>query len=339
MGRRAGVLASLTVLAASACSSAPGLSSTTSLDDVGDVSPASEGASGSAAHAAVTGTCLSGERLADSPDDMADAVSRFGLAAYQEMADDPIWTDTVDCSEPHTLEVYGAVMLPAGVAEVVMSYTDLLARAGGAARAIENAVDQACALAIPVASSISSKAPIDVDVIPLTNPAVGRFTWSPPPSDDWEAGDETIGCLFEQPQPGTTTVADLVSGILPVEQRICLDGTSFVPCNVLHDVERIAALRVDRAVAAHRLPGTRAVDDTGMVDLGDEHWSSLDTVCQNYLTAISGSAVSRLRGVTDTYPELYPDEAGHYTVLCTARSPFGTPSRAMTITKSTVYDA
>jgi hypothetical protein len=269
---------------------------------------------------------------------MEEAVARFGLVAYEQMADDPLWTDAVDCSRPHTFEVYGVVELPAAVSDDVTSYTDLLETTGSVSRAISSAVDHACALKIPVAGAVTSKAATDVDVMPLVSEAVGRFRWSPAPPDAWDAGVHSIGCLFEQPEPATTTVDAVVSGALPPEQRTCLDRGDFVSCDVLHDVERIATFVVDRAVESRQLRGERAVDVSGPVELGDQQWSALDSICQRYLTAVSDSAGARLRGVTDTYPELYPDTGGHYIVLCSAQSPFGTPAEQMTLTKSTVYD-
>jgi hypothetical protein len=338
MGRRAGVLAALAVFAASACSGAPGLSSASSLDDVGDADPDSGAAGQADSDVAVTGTCLSGERLADTRADLAEYINVYGLAAYQIMADDPIWTDTVDCLEPHVLEVYGAVTLPDDLAEQVSSYADLLEEDTPLANEIRDSVTRDCAMQLDGVSSVAESAPIDLDVVPLTTPAVGHFTWNPVPEESWADGDHSIGCLFEQPTPGTARVQDLVTAAVPQEQRICLDGTTFVSCDRAHDVERIATLLVDRAVAAHELAGVRAVDESGLVTLGEGQWDALDAVCQRYLATISAHPWPGIRGVADTYPELYPDDLGRYTVLCTARSAFGTATRDMIVTTRSVYD-
>jgi hypothetical protein len=337
MGRCAGAIASLTVLAAGACG-APGASSTTSLNGVDDASPAAQAAAAPARDLLTPGSCLSGSTLAGSADGMEEAVARFGLVAYEEMADDPVWTDVVDCSRPHTFEIYGVVELPDAISDDVTSYTDLLETTGSVSRSIRTAVDHACALKIPAAADITAKAEIHVDVMPLVSQALGSFRWAPAPPSAWDAGQRSIGCIFEQPEPAIITVEDVMSGALPPEQRTCLDRGSFVSCDALHDVERIATLVVDRAVASQQLRGERAVGVSGLVELGDRQWSALDSVCQRYLTAVSDSAPTRLRGVADTYPELYPDTDGHYIVLCSAQSPFGTPAEQMTLTKSTVYD-
>jgi hypothetical protein len=112
-------------------------------------------------------------------------------------------------------------------------------------------------------------------------------------------------------------------------------GTAFVSCARRHDAERLATVRLDRAVAQGQIVGARAVDETGRVNLGDEAWRALDGVCQRYLDAIAPHHPSGLRGVANTYPELYPDADGHYSVLCTAQAPFGsTPSKAVVTTGS-----
>jgi hypothetical protein len=326
MGRRMGVLAGLAIFAASACSGAPATTSTGSL------------ALESASRLIEADTCLGGARFSDSESSLADAVATYGLAAYEALADDPSWTDVVDCSEPHTFEVYGVVSLPAELDDRISSYSDLLTPSSGLAGAIHEALSRECAAAINPTVSVPTPRRLDVDTYPLTPADIGAFTTEPSPPTAWVAGDRTFGCLFEQPTPATVMVDDLTSPAFPLDERTCLEGTRFVTCTKPHDVERIATLVVDRAVDAKELAGLRAVDEFGSVDLGDEQWAALDTVCQDYLAAISDEPTSGLRGVADTYPELYPDDEGQYSILCTAQSRFGTSSDDKVVSSTSVYN-
>lgn len=329
MGRRRGVLAGLALLAVGACSATPGLSSTSSLQQ--RVGPDGFAAS-------IVGRCLGGERLADDEDALAGAIAAYGLDAYQAMGDDPVWTDAVACAEPHTLEVYATVAVPRPLAEQVADYADLLAVDGPRAAALDAEVARACAAEVPVASRVAAAAPLDVDVLPYTAPAVGRFSWSPAPPAAWDDGERVFACLFEQPQPASHTVADVVGGGLPAADRVCLRGTAFTSCARTHDVERLALLGVDRAVGRGELAGARAVDDLGRVLLAPGQWRLLDATCERYLRAVAAHPWPGIRGVADTYPELYPDDAGNYTVLCLARSPFETPTAQLIVTTGSVYD-
>jgi hypothetical protein len=326
MGRRIGVLAAAAVLAAGACSSAPSTMSTVPI------------ALESSAPFAAAGTCLAGARFGDAGSDLADAVETYGLAAYEALADAPAWTDQIDCFEPHSFEIYGVVSLPTRLDNEISTYTDLLSPTGSEAEAIHAAVQRECGALIEPRTPVNRAVKLDVDAYPLLRADLGTFTAEPAPPKAWAAGDRTFGCLFEQPAPGTLMVADLMSPDLPLAQRTCLDGTDFVTCSKPHDVERIATLAVDRAVEAKQLAGLRAVDDSGTVDLGMEEWAALDRVCQGFLTAISERPSRGLRGVADTYPELYPDDQGHYSVLCTAQSRFGTSPGDRVVSSTSVYN-
>jgi hypothetical protein len=338
MGLRVGVLASLAVLTAGACGG-PGSPSSTGPDDrLADFTPV-DASIAATSDLAVPGRCLGGERLADEPAELSSAMARFGAGAYQVLADDPVWTDVVSCTDAHSIEIYAAVRLPVEIQEQVTSYADLLSQSSAVALSVDAAIDHECSLAIGPSARVMNRAPIELDVAPAVSETVGHLTWAPVPASAWDDGDHAFGCLFEQPEPTTSTAADLTSGTLPDDQRLCLSMTDFVSCAQPHDSERIAVLTVDQAVAQHQLAGAQAVNAAGQVDLGVAQWAILDHVCERYLMVVSGQPVDGIRGVANSYPDFYPGSDGHYTVVCSAQSPFGTPVRDRRVTTRSVYDA
>jgi hypothetical protein len=341
MMRRAAVaLVTATTLATTACGIAGGGSdSTGSLDGVGAL-VADAKTAGAAPTATSAGVCLAGARLRDNPDGLSTALSRYGMDAFESLGDDPAWTDPVDCSEPHEIEVYGIVSLPAAIDGAVGSYADLVTPGTRVYRAVEDEVTRGCAVAFDPAAAASRGAPLSIDVIPFWSQDAGvAIAWAPSPAAAWDQGEHTFACLFEQSHPDTVRLADVSTADFPVTGRVCLRGTAFVSCGQRHDAERIATIRLDRAVDQGQVAGARAVDDAGRVDIGVDAWRALDGVCQRYLDAVAPDHDPGLRGVANTYPELYPDPDGHYAVMCSAQAPFGSsPSRAV-VTAGSVFAA
>jgi hypothetical protein len=285
------------------------------------------------------GECLLGARQRDNPSALSMALQRYGIGAFETLGDDPAWTDPVDCAQPHQLEVYGVVSLPPSVEEQVTSYGDLVNAGTRVYREVVDEVTRGCALAFGPAAVAARSAPLAVDVVPAwTSDAGVSLTWAPSPAVAWDDGDHVFACLFEQARPGALRFADVASTAFPLTGRICLMGAAFVSCGRRHDAERIATIRLDRAVAEAQIAGARAVDEAGRVDLGADAWRALDGVCQHYLDAVAPHHAPGLRGVANTYPEIYPDADGRYTVLCSAQAPFGSAPSTAVVTTGSVFE-
>jgi hypothetical protein len=338
MTRGAAVAAvTLTTLLTSACSDGIGVDATSAaFEDVRAV--AAEGVENGAETSSVTsvGACLAGARQGDDSDALAEAVSRYGVAAFDTFGSFPSWTDRVDCAQPHEIEVYAIVTLPDAVERDIVSYASLVDPKTHIYRTVDEQVAHACADRYPPAAAAAGASPLRLDVVPVwTSEVDASFAWAPAPPSAWSAGDHTFACLFVLGEPGTTQLADVASAAFPDDGRICLMRTEFVACGRRHDAERIATVIVDRAVHRGQLRGAAAVDDAGRVNLGLAAWRTLDTVCQAYLDAAAPHHAAALHGVADTYPELYPDPDGRYVAICAAQAPFGTARR---LTSGSVFD-
>ena len=330
MRRRTAVALAAATLAVSACAASGGSDSTGSLDGFGAVVAAAR-ADSSPSRVMAVGECLVGARLRDNPDDLSAAIERYGVGAFESLGDDPDWTDPVDCAKPHELEVYGVVGLPPNVESQITSYRDLANAETRVYRQVDTEVSRGCALAFGPSAVAARSAPLSVDVMPSWAPDAGvSVTWAASPASAWDEGDHVFGCLFEQSRPGALRLSDIASADFPRAARVCLMRTRFVSCERRHDAERIATIRLDRAVAQRQILGARAVDDAGRVNLGIDDWKALDGVCQRYLDVVAPHHPPGLRGVANTYSELYPDADGHFSVLCSAQAPFGSaPSKAI----------
>jgi hypothetical protein len=329
----AALLAATTTLAITGC--APGSGGT--LDDASALA-AGISPDASAADSIKTGQCFAGARLRDNPTALSTTLSREGMGAFTALGDQPTWTDPVECDQPHQIEVYGVVGLPPRVDASITSYADVLDPESAVYHAVDDEVVRGCALTLAPSTTATRSAPMAVDVTPFWAAGSGIATsWSAMPSAAWDGGDHAFACLFELDRPGTARLADSSTSDFPADARSCLMGSSFVACGQRHDEERIASVGLDWAVAQGQVAGARAVDDAGRVNLGAAAWATLDGVCQRYLDAVAPHHDAKLRGVANTYPELYPDAAGHYTVLCSARSAFGSVPVDTIITVGSVF--
>jgi hypothetical protein len=337
MGSRAAVaLAAVTAVVTavvSACGPLGGSESSSSLDQLSALA-----ATGPGPGALTVGECLAGARVRDDPDAFSAQLSQYGLGAFETLGDDPAWTDEVDCATPHQLEVYGVVGLPSSLVSDIGSYADVVTSGSAVYREIDDEVRRGCALSFGPSATAARSAPLAVDVMPAWSASAGISTgWAPAPAASRDSDDRTFVCLFEQAPAGTVRAADAVSADFPAAARSCLMATAFVSCAKPHDAERIATIGLDRAVAQGQVIGGRAVDDAGRVNLGASVWRALDGVCERYLDAAVPRHSSQLRGVANTYPELYPDSDGHYTVLCTAQAAFAAGKSNAVVTRSSVF--
>jgi hypothetical protein len=285
------------------------------------------------------GSCLDGARFGDEAAAELQRERNLPKGAVTQLADDPLWTDTTSCLEPHQIEVYASVHLPNDLDSAITSYADLLDVTTPLYRAVRDNVVRQCARQIPLIASVAADTRLDLDVLPMiASEKVGRRAWDPVPIDVWEAGERDFVCTYQQPSPSRTMYEAILTGSYPDQGRSCLAGELFVACDERHDTERVALFIVDRSIDHGQLPGEAAVTSAGMVDLGAAEWTMLDDACQRYLNAIAPNAPAGIYGVADTYPELYPNEFGSFNVMCLARSPFGTDPDDMVTASSSVYE-
>jgi len=288
---------------------------------------------------AEVGTCLEGARVGDNAAAELVRDRQLPKDAAALLADDPLWTDAVRCSEPHQFEVYAKVGLPRDIDASITSYADLLDVTTPLYRAVRDSIVAQCSREFPLIASVAADTRLELDIVPVIGADdAGRRAWDPAPPEIWEAGERSFACTFQQPRATTIAYEQILTGGFPVAGRSCLAGESFVGCDQTHDTERVAIFNVDRSIDDGLLPGKDAVTRTGMVDLGATEWTQLDDACQRYLNAVAPNASPGVYGVTDTYPELYPNEFGSYNVMCLARSPFGTEASDMVTTTSSVYE-
>jgi hypothetical protein len=334
MGRRAAVAVAVGMtLAVSACGPMSGRSADGPVDELSVL--AADGADA----AVEAGQCFAGSRVGDDVDALAADLARYGVGVFTTLSDDPTWTDPVDCAEPHQVEVYGVVELPPALDADLETYAAVVDPDPAVYAAVDDEVRRGCALSFAPAATAARSAPLAVDVTPTLSPGARvSLTWAPTSEASWERGVHTFACLFEQDRPGRLRLADVASGDFPAAARSCLRDNAFVPCGRPHDAERIAVIDLDRAVAQKQVAGERAVDDAGRVNLGSDVWSALDGVCQRYLEAAIPQHAPQLRGVADTYPELYPDADGRYVVLCSAQAPFGAAPTSAIVTTGSVFE-
>lgn len=285
------------------------------------------------------GDCFGGTRFGDEAASQLARERGFGAGAAAQLADDPVWSGSTSCREPHQIEVYGTVRLPHDLDASIDSYADLVDVTTPLYRAVRDNVVSQCAAKSPLIASVAADTSLDLDIVPfIGSDTIGRRAWDPVPADVWSDGDRSFVCSYQQPAATTLIYDDILTGGFPTEGRSCLSQDQFVACDQMHDTERVALFIVDRSVDRGMLPGQGARTADGMVDLGAAEWTVLDDVCQRYLNAVAPNAPDGIFGVADTYPELYPNEYGSFNIMCLARSPFGTAPTSMVMTDASVYE-
>lgn len=285
------------------------------------------------------GTCFAGSRLGDKA--ASDMSQELGLStgAAAQLADDPTWTDPVNCVDDHMIEVYGVVQLPADLDASVTGYADLIDVSTPLYRAVRDNVVHQCSRQVSLVAAVADDTRLDLDIVPMIGAETqGRRAWDPVPYEVWQAGQRSFVCTYQQATEDDVQYGDILTGSFPDGGRSCLAGELFVACTEPHDTERVAVLVVDRSIDRGLLSGASAVTSGGMVDLGSSEWTMLDDVCQRYLNAIAPDAPDGIFGVANTYPELYPNEFGSFNILCLAGSPFGTDPADLTTMSASVYE-
>jgi hypothetical protein len=302
----------------------------------GDDEPKSPRATAEAPSKQLTAnTCWSDEQLPDAlgQDDFDAWVEKYArddAEVGDSMRDDAAFSEKIDCAEPHSLELYNVVELPAATAAQVKEYADLLDRSTPLYRTISDQVTEACMAGSPYDVAPRTARGLSVQLSPFLNSEGGLHgAWDPFPADLWAKGQRKFVCTFEQDVPGTVRFADITTSKIPLEARVCLNvpGT-YVPCRGKHQAESLAELVVNTAIAKKQLPGRQAVrkgPKGPYVALSDPQFAKLDAVCQAFL-----SSVSTVRGGVKgrAYlgsPAQWPNNEGNYVASCFALKPFEPP--------------
>ena len=135
----------------------------------------------------------------------------------ESMRDDAAFSQQVDCSEPHSLELHDVVSLPPALARQVTTYADLLDQDSALYRQVRDEVSERCLAESPYGRAQRRAAGVDVQLSPFLSAASGlHVAWDPFPADLWAKGQQKFVCTFEQDEPGTLPFADLTTRQVPV---------------------------------------------------------------------------------------------------------------------------
>ena len=304
---------------------------------------ASSDATPTAAPAPAKGTCWDDQQL-------PAVLGEEGFAAWVEkyaggdpksaesLSDDAAFTEPIDCTSPHSLEVYNLVELSPKLTTEIKSYADLLDPDSALYRKVRDEVNDRCAAGSAYGRA-QAKAKLPVQLGPSLNPEAGlHVAWDPVPADLWAKGQKAFVCTFEQDKPGTIAYADLVTKKVPIAARVCLNTPGKkVPCAEKHQAEDIGGMILNTAIARKQINGAKAVrkgPDGKYVALSDKEYAKLDKVCQNLL-----DQVSDVKGDVEAraYPgsvSQWPTDGGVYVATCFALKPFEPPPPV----KGTVFD-
>ncbi len=289
------------------------------------------------------GTCWDDQQLPAvlGEDGFAEWVDKYAggdATLADSMRDDAAFSEKIDCTDAHSLEVYNLIELTPALTAQIESYADLLDQDSPLYRKVRDQVNDRCAAGSAYGRA-QAKAKLPVQLGPALNPDAGlHVAWDPVPADLWEKGQKAFVCTFEQDRPGTLRYADLVTKKVPVEARVCLNTPGKkVPCTGKHQAEDIGEMILNTAIERKQINGTKAVRKGAngrYVALSDAEYAKLDKVCQNLLDQVStakGGVEAR------AYPgavSQWPTDDGTYVATCFALKPFSPPPPV----QGTVFD-
>ena len=281
------------------------------------------------------GTCWGDQQL-------PDALGSKGFAAWAQkyagdesalgdaMRDDAAFTQQIDCSDPHSLELYNVVEVSPQLTARVEDYADLLDQKSALYREVRDQVNDQCMAGSAYGLAQRRAGGMPVQLGPSLNVNGGlHVAWDPFPADLWAKGQKKFVCTFEQDQPGTLRFADLGTHEAPIAARVCLNTPdTYVPCSRPHQAEDIGEMILNTAIARGQINGTRAVR-TGArgpyVALSDGEYAKLDKVCETLFTSVSTTK----GGLTGrAYPgsaSQWPSDSGAYVASCFVMKPFEPP--------------
>ncbi len=281
------------------------------------------------------GTCWGDQQLAQSlgPDGFKAWVEEYAggdTDLGESMRDDAAFASRIDCTKPHSLELYNVVKVTPSLAGQITSYADLLDQDSALYRRVRDQVNNRCMARSPYGVAQRKAGGLPVQLGPSLNVDGGlHVAWDPFPADLWTKGQHKFVCTFEQEKPGTLRFADLTTAKVPVSARVCLNTPGkYLPCNRKHQAEDIAEMILNTAIDKGQINGKKAVRKGSKgpyVALSDAEYAKLDKVCQTFL-----ASVSTIKGGVSAraYPgavSQWPTETGAYVASCFALKPFEPP--------------
>jgi hypothetical protein len=289
------------------------------------------------------GTCWSDEQLPEALgegfDDWVKKYADGDSSLGDAMRDDAAFTKQIDCSEPHSLELYNVVAVSPELTAKITRYADLLDQKSVLYHQVRDQVNDRCMAGSPYGVAQRKAGGLPVQLGPALNVDGGlHVAWDPFPADLWEQGQKKFVCTFEQEQPGTLSFADVTTGRLPVTARVCLDTPrKYLPCSGRHQAEDIGEMILNTAIEKGQIEGKKAIRQGAKgryVALSDADYAKLDKVCQTLL-----DSVSTVKGGVEgrAYPgsvSQWPSDNGAYVASCFALKPFEPPPRI----RGTVFD-
>ncbi len=281
------------------------------------------------------GSCWGDEHLPDALGKAAfdDWVEKYAAADSkrgESMRDDAAFSNQIDCSEPHSIELYNVVGLRSALAAQVKDYADVLDHSSALYRKVRDQVNDRCLAASPYGKAQRRAGGVAVQLGPWLSDTSGlHVAWDPFPADLWEQGRKKFVCTFEQDEPGTLRFADVTTSKVPVSSRVCLNTPrKYRPCAGKHQAEVIGEMTLNQAIAKGQIAGRKAIrkgPEGKYVALSDSQYATLDKVCQTFLKRVSdvgGGVVGR------AYPgevSQWPTKEGDYVASCFALKPYEPP--------------
>jgi hypothetical protein len=282
------------------------------------------------------GDCYKGGQVGDDAVGLAKQIKTKKTAA---LADDPIWTDKVDCAQDHRLYVYGLVGLPKELGQQVTSYAKLLDTESELYGQVRTAVNRACSLTLPGVRKALKKTDLKLQITPAVNADIAQLTFNPVPYPNWQDGQRHFACLMTLNKAGTQTLADFMTAQGQTSSlHLCYDPNSQpVACTEKHTMESAAVITANEAVAERQLPDSSGFVN-GTLKVNADVWDTLDRVCTTFIRA--NSKLPRgLTGVTSLYNSQWPIQGTEdYAFYCDATSPYSTPPGKMTRTTGSIFN-
>ena len=291
------------------------------------------------------GTCWDDTQLpealgADAFDAWVKKYAAGDAALADSMRDDASFSKKMECTEPHSLELYNVVELEPALTAKVAQYADLLDQKSALYRSVRDQVNHRCLAGSAYGLAQQRGGGIPVQLGPSLNTGAGlHVAWDPFPADLWAKGEKKFVCTFQQDEPGTLRFADLTTRKVPVATRVCLNTPGrYVPCSGKHQAEDIAEMILNTAIEKGQVNGRRAVrkgPKGAYVALSDAEYARLDKICATLL-----SQVSTVRGGVEAraYPgwvSQWPTDNGAYVASCFALNPAKEPPPPM---RGTVFN-
>ena len=303
-----------------------------------DAKPKRETASDQPVKTLAKGTCWTAEQL-------PEALGNDGFEAWVKkyaggdsklgdaMRDDAAFSKEIDCSEPHSLELYNVVAVSPSLTAQIKNYADLLDQKSDLYRRVRDQVNDRCAVGSPYGQAQRKAGGLPVQLGPSLNPNGGlHVSWDPFPADLWAAGQQKFVCNFEQDQPGTLRFADLTTSKVPIAARVCLNTPRMsVSCARRHQAEDIASMILNTAIEKGQIDAKKAVRTGGdgkYVALSDAEYAKLDKVCQTLFGSVSKPSTKKGNVEAQVYPgavSQWPTSSGVYLASCFVVDPVSDP--------------